>query len=98
MDARLIFVQAFNHLRVPFSFVKGSKGGQVTRKIVFLETTQQLNTGLRLLKHSVAPGTHKGVPIHETLASEIYAAWHKKGAARRKRTEILKLAYSSNTS
>ena len=97
MDPRLIIISAFNHIRVPFAFIKGSRGGQVTRKIIFLDTEKQLNTGLRLLRGTVYPGTQKGSPVHEVLASELYSAWHKKGATRKKRTEVLKLANSSNT-
>jgi ribosomal protein S7 len=97
MDARLLFLQAFNHLRVPFTFLKGSRGGQLSRTVVFLPPEKQLNKGLHLLKESIKPGEYEGVPAYQVLASELFAAWHKKGAARRKRTEILKLAQSSSS-
>lgn len=97
MDARLLFVQAFNHLRVPFTFLKKSRSGQLNRTVVFLPPEKQLNKGLHLLKQSIRPGEYEGVPAYQVLASELYAAWHKKGNARKKRTEILKLAQASST-
>ena len=97
MEARLLFVQAFNQLRVPLGFIKGTKGGQLTRKVIYLPPDKQLNQALHLLKQSIHPGAHKGTPAYQVLAAELYAAWHKKGATRRKRTEILKTAQASNT-
>lgn len=97
MEARLLFVQAFNQIRVPFSFIRGVKGGQITRKVIYLPPDKQVNQGLHLLKKSVAPGAHKGTPAYQVLAAELYAAWHKKGTTRRRRTEILKMAQASNT-
>jgi ribosomal protein S7 len=97
MEARLLFIQAFNQLRVPFTFLKGSRGGQITRQVILLPPEKQVNKGLHLLKESIMPGAHKGSPAYQVLASELYAAWHRKGAARRKRTEILKVAQASNT-
>jgi ribosomal protein S7 len=97
MESRLLFIQAFNQLRVPLRFIKGTKGGQLTRKVIYLPPEKQVNQGLHLLKQTVHPGTHKGTPTYQVLAAELYAAWHKKGATRRKRTEILKMAQASNT-
>lgn len=97
MEARLLFIQAFNHLRVPFTFIKGSRGGKISRKVVFLPPEKQVNQGLHLLKQVIHPGVHKGTPAYQHLAGELYAAWHKKGTARKKRTEILKLAQASTT-
>lgn len=97
MEARLLFVQAFNHLRVPFTFLKKGRSGQLSRTVVFLPPEKQLNKGLHLLKQSIRPGEYDGAPAYQVLASELYAAWHKKGTARKKRTEILKLAQSSST-
>ena len=97
MEARLLFIQAFNQLRVPFTFIKGSKGGQITRKVIYLPPEKQVNQGLHLLKQAIHPGAHKGTPAYQVLAAELYSAWHKKGTTRRKRTEILKIAQASNT-
>jgi ribosomal protein S7 len=97
MDARLLFVQAFNHLRVPFKFIKGTRGGQLKRSVVFLPPDKQLNQGLHLLKGTIKPGEYEGLPAYQMLAAEMYAAWHKKGSARKKRTEVLKLAQASST-
>lgn len=97
MEARLLVLQAFNQLRVPFTFLKGTRGGQLNRTVVFLPPDKQVNKGLHLLKHSIKPGQYEGVPAYQVLAAELFAAWHKKGQTRRKRTEILKLAKASNT-
>lgn len=97
MEARLLFIQAFNQLRVPLGFIKGTRGGQITRKVIYLPPDKQLNQGLHLLKRTIAPGTHQGLPTYQVLAAELYAAWHKKGTTRKKRTEILKMAQASNT-
>lgn len=97
MEARLIFIQAMNQLRVPFTFNRGSKGGQITRQVIYLPPDKQVNKGLQLLKQTIEPGQHKGTPAYQVLAAELYAAWHKKGTARKKRTEVLKLAQASNT-
>jgi ribosomal protein S7 len=95
MEARLLFIQAFNQLRVPFTFIKSARGGKLTRQVVYLRREKQINQGLHLLKQSIHPGAHKGVPAYQVLAGELYAAWHKKGATRRKRTEILKMAHAA---
>lgn len=97
MDARLLLLQAFNQLRVPFTFLKGTRGGQLNRTVIFLPPEKQVNKGLHLLKQSIKPGQYEGFPAYQVLAAELFAAWHKKGQTRRKRTEILKLAKASNT-
>lgn len=95
MEARLLFVQALNQLRVPFSFIKG-RPGQVSRKVIFLPEDKQVNQGLHILKKTIHPGAHKGVPAYQVLAAELFAAWHKKGTARRRRNDVLKAAQASN--
>ena len=97
MEARLVFVQALNQLRVPFTFIKGTRGGQLTRKAVFLPHDKQVNQGLHILKETVHPGAHKGFPAYQVLAAELLAAWHKKGTSRRKRNEILKAVQASTS-
>jgi ribosomal protein S7 len=97
MEARLLFVQAFNNLRVPFTFTRVVRGSTVLRKAIFLPQEKQVNKGLHLLKREVFPGTHKGTPTYQVLAGELFAAWHRQGNARRKRTEILKMANAENT-
>jgi ribosomal protein S7 len=97
MEARLLFIQAFNQLRVPFTFVRVVRGSTVTRKAIFLTEDKQINHGLHLLKAIIRPGAHKGTPAYQVLAAELFAAWHRQGNVRKKRTEILKMAEAENT-